>query len=200
MRSRRMKLPLPLAPITTSTSPAATLRSIPSSTSRSPKLLRTSSSRTTGTPGEARVTGCWSSSRADVIAAIKGNCGEEVKRDRERGGRPAPPRPPLARRRLLRPLPEALRELVLLLAAPLAGGLGGALRRVLGHGLAALEGLLARLARLLLHLVGDLSDPLVLDARRGQHEAGEEADRRCADGEADRVLLRDAAGTLNALL
>src|SRR5687768_14605078 len=41
-------LPLPLGPITTSTSPEATSRSIPSRTRLSPKLLRTPSRRTTG--------------------------------------------------------------------------------------------------------------------------------------------------------
>ena len=41
-------LPLPLGPMITSTSPAATSRSIPSRTRLSPKLLRTPSSRRTG--------------------------------------------------------------------------------------------------------------------------------------------------------
>src|SRR5918995_346772 len=41
-------LPLPLGPITTSTSAEATDRSIPSRTRLSPKLLRTPSRRTTG--------------------------------------------------------------------------------------------------------------------------------------------------------
>ena len=41
-------LPLPLGPMITSASPALTVRSMPSSTTLSPKLLWTSSSRTTG--------------------------------------------------------------------------------------------------------------------------------------------------------
>ena len=50
MQRNIVLLPLPLAPMTTRTSPMATLRSMPSSTRLSPKLLRTPSSRTIGTP------------------------------------------------------------------------------------------------------------------------------------------------------
>src|SRR5919197_290346 len=47
---RRVLLPLPLGPMTTSTSPSPTLRSMPSRTTLSPKLLRTPSSSTIGAP------------------------------------------------------------------------------------------------------------------------------------------------------
>src|ERR671910_3620401 len=48
-------LPLPLGPITTSTSAEATDRSIPSRTRLSPKLLRTPSRRTTGSAEAAAI-------------------------------------------------------------------------------------------------------------------------------------------------
>src|ERR687898_1176207 len=52
---RSVLLPLPLGPITTSTSPVATDRSIPSRTRLSPKLLRTPSRRTTGSTEAAAI-------------------------------------------------------------------------------------------------------------------------------------------------
>ena len=48
MQRRSVDLPLPLGPITTSTSPLATSRSMPSSTRLSPKLFTTRSSRSSG--------------------------------------------------------------------------------------------------------------------------------------------------------
>src|SRR5918992_4393202 len=50
MQRSSVLFPLPLAPITTSTSPWSTLRSMPSRTRLSPKLLTTPSRRTIGAP------------------------------------------------------------------------------------------------------------------------------------------------------
>src|SRR5947209_2697997 len=69
----------------------------------------------------------------------------------------------------------------------LARGLRGLLR----HLLTVLERLLSRLLRLLLHLVGDRTEPLVLDPRGRYEHAREEACRGGSDREPERVLLRD---------
>src|SRR5215210_2569901 len=87
------------------------------------------------------------------------------------------------------------RHLLRLLLTFFLSGLDG----LLGHVLAALHGLLASLLRLVLDLVGHRADLLVLHARGGDEEPGDEADRRRADGKAERVLLGNAhrlAGTL----
>ena len=63
--------------------------------------------------------------------------------------------------------------------------LGGVLRDLL----AALERFLAGLLGAVDDVVGQLAELLVLDARRRDQHAGEEADRERADGEPERVLL-----------
>src|SRR4051812_9654184 len=65
--------------------------------------------------------------------------------------------------------------------------LGGVLRDLL----AVLERLLAGLLRLLLDVVRHGADLLVLDARARDEQARDEPDRHGADGEAERVGLRD---------
>ena len=69
-------------------------------------------------------------------------------------------------------------------------------RRVLRDLLAVLERLGAGLLDLVLDVVGDAADLLVLHAGGRDQHAGDEADGDGADGEAERVLLRDARGRL----
>src|SRR4051794_41217624 len=100
------------------------------------------------------------------------------------------------RRRLLGVVGHALR----VLAAALLGGVRRRGRDVRGDLLAAVERLLAGLGRLGLHLVGDGADLLVLDARGRDQHAGEEADRRRTDHQAERILLGDAHRALGVVL
>src|SRR6186997_317956 len=81
------------------------------------------------------------------------------------------------------------RHLLRLLLTFFLNGLGSLLRDVL-----------ATLDRLFLDLVGRRADALVLDSRRRDHEAGDEADGGRTDGEPERVLLRHAHRLLSALL
>src|SRR5581483_4475278 len=76
----------------------------------------------------------------------------------------------------------------------------GARRGLLRDLPAVLERLLPGLTSLLLDLVGERSDPLVLQLRPRHRHPGEEADREPADGEPERVFLDDPGGALRALL
>src|SRR3954468_20816802 len=126
---------------------------------------------------------------------------------RRRGGVPAdasagtPPLPPF------RSLPDgagvvlgAVGQLLTVLLALLAHGVGGRLRGRLGHLLAALERLLAGLLGLLLDPVGHRAELLVLDAGARDEHAEEEAGRGRAHGQAERVLLSDAGGLAHLAL
>ena len=84
-------------------------------------------------------------------------------------------------------------------AAALLGGLGSVLRRflaalegLLSDLLAALHGLLAGLARPVLDLVGDRTEPLVLDSARRDRHAEQKPGRGGSDGQSQRVLLGDS--------
>src|SRR5262249_24560441 len=59
---------------------------------------------------------------------------------------------------------------------------------------------LAGLLGALLDVVGDGAEALVLDARRREEHAGEEADGQCADRQAERVLLGHALGAARLVL
>src|SRR3954453_15991497 len=83
---------------------------------------------------------------------------------------------------------DLLAGLLRVLLAGLLGGLGGLLRRLL----AVLDGDLRGLLRLLLDLVGGGADLPVLDPADRDEQPADEADGDRADGEPERVLLRDA--------
>ena len=72
-------------------------------------------------------------------------------------------------------------QLVGLLATALADRVGDRRGGVLSDLLAALESLLASFLDLFLDVVGDRADALILDLRRRQREADQEADGHSAD-------------------
>jgi hypothetical protein len=76
------------------------------------------------------------------------------------------------------------------LLAAVLGGPDRAPRRLLGDLLAALQRLLAGLLHLILDLVGHGAEPLVLDPGGRHRQPGQEAQGGGADGQAERVLLR----------
>src|SRR6185295_3336136 len=84
-------------------------------------------------------------------------------------------------------------ELLRVLLPALLDRLLHALGRVLRDLLAVLDGLLAGLLDLVLDVVGHAAELLVLHVGRRDQHAGDEPDRDRADGEAEWVLLRDAA-------
>src|SRR3954454_16474452 len=97
MQRRRVLLPLPLAPMTTSTSPASTVRSMPSSTRLSPKLFRTSEQRTiesVAVSAAAVLTNApdppFRGSKSERRSKSSGCAGEEGEQ-RQRGDRRAEP-------------------------------------------------------------------------------------------------------------
>src|SRR5438067_5170730 len=69
MQRSRVLLPLPLGPITTSTSPASTVRSTASRTRLSPKLLRIASARTTAVPAVGSGASCADALDSSVCLA-----------------------------------------------------------------------------------------------------------------------------------
>src|SRR6185312_4775188 len=115
------------------------------------------------------------------------------------GTAPAGGRRGSARSDRLGPLLGGVAELVGVLPAGLLRRLLGALRGLLGDVLAALHGLLPRVLDLILDLVGQRADLLVLDAGGRDEQARDEPDGDAADGEAERVLLRDARRALDLL-
>src|SRR5690348_10106004 len=112
------------------------------------------------------------------------------------GRAPAGGRRGSARRDRLGPLLSGVAELVRVLPAGLLRRVLGALCCLLCDVLAALHGLLPRVLDLVLDLVGQRADLLVLDARGRDEQACDEPDGDAADGEAQRVLLRDARRAL----
>src|SRR5579884_1485553 len=73
--------------------------------------------------------------------------------------------------------------------ALLFGRFDGALCSGLRHLFPVLDGLLTRLDRLRLQVVGHRAELLVLDAARRSEETGEEADCRAGECEPERVAL-----------
>src|SRR5947207_15543825 len=69
MQRSRVLFPLPLAPISTRTSPASTVRSTASRTRWSPKLLRIASPRTTGMPAVGSGASCADALDSSVCLA-----------------------------------------------------------------------------------------------------------------------------------
>src|SRR4051794_6664945 len=99
---------------------------------------------------------------------------------------------------LARALLRGVAELLGVLATGLLGRVGGGGGGLLGDLLAVLERFLARLLDLLADLLGHRADLLVLEPAGGHEQPGEEADGDAADGQPERVLLRDA-GSLASL-
>src|SRR5215211_426768 len=97
-------------------------------------------------------------------------------------------------------LGNALGEVLAVLPGLLLGGAGGAAGYLLGDLLAPVQGFLAGLLDLVLHLIGHRPQPLVLDSRAGDGQAGQEAERDRADGQPERVLLGQPSRPLGLLL
>src|SRR3954454_5924000 len=74
----------------------------------------------------------------------------------------------------------------------LLGRLGRSLRCILSDLLAALDGLLAGLDCAMLDLVSHRPDALVLDPRGWDRHADQEPDGDSAEGQAERILFRNA--------
>src|SRR4051794_8254163 len=122
---------------------------------------------------------------------------------RSRSPTPTSTRPPSASRKRsaessrsvadrLGALLRRLLEPIGVLLPGLLGGVRSGLSRVLRDLLAVLDRLGSRALDLLGHLIGHGPELLVLDARARDDESGDEADRRRADGEPERILLGDA--------
>src|SRR3954452_18923260 len=104
------------------------------------------------------------------------------------------------RGRLLHVLLRARGELLAVLAAPLLHRFAGVLGRLLGDLLTALERLLPGLLRLRLDVVRDRTQLAILHAGGRDQQTGDEPDGHGSDGEAERVLLREAGRAASAVL